>query len=115
KESELRTISSFDELRGKMLETAARNGDQVALEAFEYTGKMLGLKLADTIAHTSPEAIFLFGGLSQAQELIFNPTRHYMNQYLLPIFRDKVKLLPSGLQGADAAILGAAALVWKEL
>jgi glucokinase len=98
-----------------MIDEAAKRGDIIAKEAFDYTGKILGEKLADAVAHTSPEAIFLFGGLAQAGDLIFEPTKKYMEQALLNIYRDKVKLLPSQLPPGDAAILGASALVWKEL
>ncbi|MCD4744719.1 MAG: ROK family protein [Bacteroidales bacterium] len=112
--SELRDVSCND-LSAKMIDNAALNGDKIALESFEFTGKILGLKLADAIAHTSPEAIFLFGGLAQAGDLIFKPTLYYMEKNLLNIFKNKVKLLPSQLEGSDAAILGASALVWKEL
>ena len=112
--SKLREVS-FNKLSAKMIDQAAREGDKIALEAFEYTGDVLGLKLADAIAHTSPEAIFLFGGLAQAGDLIFNPVKKYMEEYLLNIYKDKVRLLPSELPPGDAAILGASALVWNEL
>jgi glucokinase len=36
-----------------------------------------------------------------------------MEKNLLPIFQDKVKLIFSELREADAAILGASALVWE--
>lgn len=110
----LRNVS-FDNLSAKMIDDAARKGDTLALEAFEYTGEVLGLKLADAVAHTSPEAIFLFGGLAQAGELIFEPVKKYMEEHMLNIYRDKIKVLPSELPPGDAAILGASALVWKEL
>lgn len=113
-DSVLRGIS-FNDLDAKMISKAARNGDQLALKAFDYTGKMLGLKLADAVAHTSPEAIFLFGGLSCAGDLIFAPTKKYMEHYLLPIFRNKIKLLPSALQNKNIAVLGAGALIWHEV
>jgi len=106
---------SFDKLSAKMIDDAARKGDMIAIEAFDYTGDILGLKLADAVAHTSPEAIFLFGGLAQAGNLIFDPVQHYMEEYLLNIYKNKVKLLPSELPPGDAAILGSSALVWKEL
>ncbi len=105
---------SFNDLSAKKIDEAARGGDPVALKAFDYTGKILGLKLADAIAHTSPEAIFLFGGLAQARELIFEPVKKYMEHYLLNIYKNKVRLLPSELPPGDAAVLGSAALVWKE-
>lgn len=110
----LRNIS-FEELSAKMIDEAARKGDKIAIKAFDYTGEVLGLKLADAIAHTSPEAIFLFGGLAQAGDLIFEPTRNYMEKQLLSIYKNKVKILPSELPPGDAAILGASALVWKEI
>lgn len=112
--SPLRGIS-FNDLDAKMISEAAQKGDSLALKVFDYTGKMLGLKLADAVAHTSPEAIFLFGGLSCAGDLIFNPTRKYMEKFLLPIYRDKIKLLPSALQDKNIAVMGAAALIWNDL
>jgi glucokinase len=112
--SELRQID-FEQITSKRIFEAAERGDKLALEAFELTGKYLGLKLADSIAHTSPEAIILFGGLAAAGDFIFVPTKKYMEQYLLGIFKNKVKLLPSSLPKGNAAILGAAALMWKQL
>jgi len=113
-DSELRK-HSFDELDSKMIYEAARRGDPIALEAFEHTGAMLGFKLADVVAHTNPEAIFLFGGLALAKELIFEPAKRHMEQNLLYIYRDKVKLLPSELSTQNAAVLGASSLVWSSL
>lgn len=113
-ESELRRVS-FDKLTAKMITEAAHRGDPIAREAFEFTGKVLGFKLADSVAHTSPEAIILFGGLANAGDLLFEPTRRHLEANLLPIFRGKVKILPSGLPEGNTAILGAAALIWNEL
>ncbi len=106
---------SFNDLTAEMITNAAREGDKIALEAFEYTGNILGMELADTIVHTSPEAIFLFGGLAKAENFIFEPTYRHMEGSLMPIFKNKVKLLPSGLQDKNAAVLGAAALIWNEI
>ncbi|MFA6924226.1 MAG: ROK family protein [Bacteroidales bacterium] len=110
--SELRKIS-FNKLTTEMISKAAKQGDKIALETFEITGKILGVKLADTVAHTSPEAIFLFGGVAKAGDLIFKPTKYYLEKKLLKIYKNKIKLLPSVLNDSDAAILGASALVWK--
>jgi glucokinase len=98
-----------------MIADAARTGDVVACEAFEYTGRILGAKLADSVAYTSPEAIILFGGLALAGELIFEPTRRHMEANMLNIFKGKVRLIPSGLPEGNTAVLGASALIWNEL
>jgi glucokinase len=112
--SELREIS-LEQITSKRIFEAAQRGDKLALEAFELTGRYLGLKLADSVAHTSPEAIILFGGLAAAGDFIFSPTKKYMEEFLLNIFKNKVRLLPSGLPKGNSAILGAAALMWKQL
>lgn len=106
---------SFKQLDSKMIFEAAEQGDKVALEVFAQTGKWLGEGLADTVHHLSPEAIFLFGGPTAAGDYIFKPTKESMEIHLLPIFKDKIKILPSQLRPGDAAILGASALVWKEI
>jgi len=106
---------SYNELDSKMIYEAAKEGDKVALEVFEKTGAWLGQGLADTVHHLSPEAIFLFGGPTAAGDYIFKPTKKHMEKHLLPIFKDKIKILPSELKPGDAAIVGASALVWKEL
>lgn len=111
--SKLRDIA-FADFDASMISAAAEQGDPIALEAFRFTGEILGRALADVVTVTSPEAIFLFGGLSKAGKLIFEPTQWYMEESMLFVFKNKVKLLPSGIQGKNAAILGASALIWQE-
>ena len=112
--SRLREIpfAAFD---SAMISAAAAEGDPIAKECFRYTGELLGRALADAVTITSPEAIFLFGGLAKDGELIFEPTRHYMEENMMFTFKNKVKLLPSGIQGKNAAILGASALIWQSM
>jgi len=109
-DSELRT-HSFDELSTKMISDCALRKDIIAMEAFEYTGAILGSKLADTVAHTNPEAIFILGGLAQAGDLIFEPTIRHLEKNLMTIYQGKVKVLPSGLPNQTAPILGASSLI----
>lgn len=111
--SEFRDIS-YNQLTAEMITKAALHGDPLAIEAYEYTGMLLGQALADAVTITSPEAIFLFGGLAKAGKYIFEPTKKYMEMNMLSNFRNKVKLLPSGIDGMNAAILGASALIWSE-
>ena len=112
-ESELRAIP-YEKFEAKMLSDAAAKNDPIALEAFERTGKVLGLALADLTAITSPEAIILFGGLANAGNYIVEPTYRHMEQNQLSVFKGKVKLLMSGIQDKNVAILGGAALIWKQ-
>lgn len=102
---------SIKDLTSESVYNSAIKGDSVANEIFNFTGQILGESLANFIMFSSPEAIVLFGGLTKAGDLLLKPTRKHMEANLLPIFQDKVKLLFSELKEADAAILGASALV----
>ncbi|HOV35305.1 MAG: ROK family protein [Dysgonomonadaceae bacterium] len=102
-----------EDITSKDVAEAANAGDELAKEIFHYTGSMLGEAFADFVAFSSPEAIILFGGLSKAGDLIMDPIHESMERNLLPIFRNKVKLLFSELKESDAAVLGASALGWE--
>ncbi|MFI3322291.1 MAG: ROK family protein [Rikenellaceae bacterium] len=106
---------AFNELTADMITHAALENDCLAVEAYDYTSKMLGQALAHAVTITSPEAIFLVGELAKAEKYIFEPTKKYMDIYILRNFKNKVKIVPSQLNANDAAILGAAALIWQEL
>lgn len=109
-ESCLRSVP-FSALSAKMVYEAALQGDLVAGSAFEETGRILGMKLAEAAALLSPEAIFLQGGLAAAGELIFEPARRSLERHLPGMFRGRVKLLPTGLGDRNAGVLGAGALI----
>ena len=91
----------------------AQAGEAAALAAFEAMGATLGLALANSVAYTSPEAIFLFGGVTAAGETLFGPVRRHLDAHLLNIYRGTVRVDASGLPGDDAALLGAASLAWQ--
>ena len=103
-----------EEINSKVVHECAKKGDPTAIEVFRYTGQKLGEALANFVMFSSPEAILLFGGVIKAGDFILKPTKLHMERNLLPIFRNKVKLVFSELDEADAAILGASALVWEK-
>lgn len=104
---------SEDRINSKTVHECAKKGDPTAIEVFRYTGQKLGEALANFVMFSSPEAILLFGGVIGAGDYLLKPTKLHMERNLLPIFRGKVKLVFSELDEADAAILGASALVWE--
>ncbi|MGI9552852.1 MAG: ROK family protein [Aurantibacter sp.] len=112
-ESILRTIS-FDDLTGKEISKAAHEGDSIALEAFKKTAKILGSKMADTVAHLEPEAFILTGGLSHAGSLFIKPLLAHMNTTLFNAYKGKVRVLISKA-ASNEAVLGPAALAWQGL
>ena len=113
KEKSLLSNYKKSELNSKIIHESALKGDKIAREVFRFTGQILGEALANFVMFSSPEAIILFGGVIKAGDLLLKPTRLHMEKNLLPIFKNKVKLIFSELEEADAAILGASALVWE--
>jgi glucokinase len=113
-ESILRNIVP-SELTAKRIAEAAVKKDPVALEAMDFTAERLAFGIINAVVFSSPEAVFLFGGLAQAGNILFAPVRKYVEMNIQPIFKGTVKILPSGIPENNAAVLGAAALIWNEL
>ncbi|MPQ48504.1 ROK family protein [Marinifilum sp. N1E240] len=109
--SELRSIP-YNKMSAKRLANAAYKGDKIAIEAFEFTGKILGMALANVIALNNPQSIFLTGGLSKAGDLILKPTKYHMEENLLSVFEGMTNLKLTSVNG-NSGILGSSAMVWK--
>ena len=105
-------LRNVENITSKDVYDAAKLGDKLALEIFEYTGTILGQSLANFIAFSAPEAIVLFGGLARSKEFLTEPILKAMNENVLSNWKNKVKLIYSSLKESDAAILGASALAW---
>ena len=106
-------LRDLENITSKDIYDAAKQGDNFALRLFDYTGTLLGRSFADFIAFSAPEAIVLFGGLARAKEFLYEPMLKAMNDNVLKIWKDKVKIVFSQLKESDAAILGASALAWE--
>lgn len=111
KDSILRSFNK-EKIDSKIIYESAKKGDLIAKKCFEITADILGKALANSVAYTSPQAIFLFGGLAKAKDLLLKPVKEKMEENLLYLYKNKVEILTSKLDGNNAAILGASALVW---
>ncbi len=112
-ESSLKNIAP-EKINSYKIYEAALQQDKLALEAFRFTAEILGESLANAVAYTSPQAIILFGGLANAGEFLVQQIQYFMEENLLQIYKGKVKIMLSQLPESDAAILGAASLIWKK-
>ena len=106
-------LRDIDNITSKDVYDAAKEGDALAIKVFDYTGTLLGRSFADFIAFSAPEAIVLFGGLARSREFLYEPILKAMNDNVLQIWKNKVKIVFSQLKESDAAILGASALAWE--
>lgn len=103
----------IDEITSKDVYDAAMQGDKLAKEIFDYTGKILGESMADMMLFSSPKAFILFGGLSKSGDLLLKPLKEALDKNLMFAFKGKPQVLLSELKEADAAVLGASALGWE--
>ncbi len=101
-------------ITAKVIYTEAKNGDRFALKIFDQTAEILGLALANVMAYTAPEAIFIAGGLAKSRDILFPMIEKYTQKYTLDIYKNNVKILPSALDDNHASVLGAAALIFKK-
>lgn len=106
---------NYEEMTAMRIYAAAIQEDPLAVKAFKITGNILGQKLAEVSTALEPEAIFLAGGLAEAGQLLFAPTEQSLNENILNALKNKIPVLPSKLGTNDAALLGAASLVWENL
>jgi glucokinase len=113
-ESPLRDIPP-SKLTSKKIAEAAAKKDPVAVRAMNETAEILGFGIINSIVFSSPEAIFLFGGLAQAGEMLFAPVRKYLEKNNYVLMKGTVKILPSGISESKGAVMGSAALIWNEL
>ena len=101
-----------EKISSKDVFDAAEQGDELAVEIFRMTGRILGHALADFVKFSSPEAIVLFGGLTKAKKYFHDELVAAMEENQLHIWKGRIKVLYSSLKDSDAAILGASALAW---
>lgn len=100
-----------ERISGFSIAQHAKSGDELAVEIFKKTGEYLGFAFANFMAYLSPKAIFLFGGIARAGELIRQPLIEEMERNMLNIYQNKLEVRFSELPDDDAALLGAAAMV----
>lgn len=111
--SSLRSLT-FNELTAQAIGKASLEGDPLAKKVMHITEEALGKACAEFVAYSDPEAIILFGGVANPEEMSKEHIMKVMEDNMLYIYKGKVKILFSSLPGAHAAILGAASLPWQK-
>ena len=79
-------------------------------QAIEY----LGIAIAGMINLLDPQIIILEGGVSRAGDFLLHPLIQEVECHIMPFREHKVNLIISHL-GSDAAAIGAAAFLLKNL
>ncbi|MFL6054610.1 MAG: ROK family glucokinase [Actinoallomurus sp.] len=97
-------------ISGPEITEAAREGDSAALECFRTIARWVGQGLADLAAILDPGAFVIGGGLSEAGDLLLDPTRAAFENALTGRGHRAFADIRIAELGPDAGIVGAADL-----
>lgn len=95
---------------GRELAEDARNGDKLAVAAFERAGRAVGIGIASAVATCDVSRIVIGGGISQVGSLLFEPVERTFRTYARMGFTHSVTIDRASLD-QNAGIVGAAAFV----
>lgn len=98
----------------RLVITAARGDDPVAVEILRRAGSYLGDVTAGLVGALNPELVVVGGGVSGAGDLLLEPMRESIRQKAMPGPGSVVRVVGAQL-GNDAGLIGAASLVWRLL
>lgn len=104
------SLQSQPTLSAVQVAEAARQGDALAISAFERAGYYLGIGVANYLAIFDPSILVFGGGVSQAGDLLFKPFKESLQKNVFhPHYLDDLVITKAAL-GDDAGLLGALAL-----
>ena len=106
-------MRSLEKLSPRTIKECCDQGDEMAIEVFRRTGRILGQGLANYASLIDPEAIIFTGGISQAGHWLFDSAEEVFEQLVFGNLKKKVRLLVSKLNDRERDVLGASALAWS--
>lgn len=105
-------VSNIDEITAKTVVEAVRQGDRVASEIWDETCRYLAIGIGNAITLLAPEIVIIGGGVAAAGDILFEPLRKLVPQYVSMIPADRINISPAEL-GAESGVRGALAIAKK--
>ncbi len=97
-------------LTGQAITDAAREGDAVALAAFQTTAQYLGAGIASLAVLLDPSCVVIGGGVIDAGEILLAPTREAMKRYMPFAGKHPYPEIVAAELGNEAGLVGVADL-----
>ena len=104
---------TIDGLTGQAITDAAREGDAVALAAFQTTAQYLGAGIASLAVLLDPSCVVIGGGVIDAGEILLAPTREAMKRYMPFAGKHPYPEIVAAELGNEAGLVGVADLARK--
>ena len=106
-------MRNLEKLSPRTIKECCDQGDEMAIDVYRRTGRILGQALANYCSIIDPEAIIFTGGISHAGHWLLDPAREVLDQLVFGNLKNKVKLLVSKMDDRERDVLGASALAWS--
>ena len=97
-------------LTGQIIAEAAREGDPVALAAFNTTGQWLGAGIASLAVLLDPACVVIGGGVIDAGEILLKPTRESLERNMPFAGKHPYPKIIAAQLGNEAGLVGVADL-----
>ena len=101
---------TIDGLTGQAITDAAREGDAVALAAYQTTAQYLGAGIASLAVLLDPSCVVIGGGVIDAGEILLAPTREAMKRYMPFAGKHPYPQIVAAELGNEAGLVGVADL-----
>ena len=104
-------LADLDEIpTARSIAQAAKQGDELAIEAFQIAGDYLGRAIADLLHLYNPTIVILGGGVTKAGEFLMAPVRRSLTASVIsPMYLENFTLTTARL-GDQVGLVGALAL-----
>ena len=106
-------MRDLEKLSPRTIKECCDKGDEMAIDVYRRTGRILGQGLATYASLIDPEAIIFTGGVSHAGHWLLDPAKEVLDQLVFGNLKNKVKLIVSRLDDRERDVLGASALAWS--
>lgn len=99
-----------EDVKGRMVTQAAKEGDRAGRELLEEVGRWLGEGIASLAALFDPAAVVIGGGVSEAGDLLLEPARVALERNITARGHRPILRIQRATLGNEAGIIGAADL-----
>jgi glucokinase len=96
-------------LTPRELAEAAKAGDALAQRIWDRTGDYLAIGIVNVVQSFNPSIVVLGGGISNVGDLLFEPTRRYVDDRIMPDYKGTFAIVPANL-GDRVGVMGAVGL-----
>lgn len=106
-------MRQLEKLSPRTIKECCDQGDEMAIQVYRITGRILGQGLATYASLVDPEAIIFTGGISHAGHWLLDPAKEVLDQLVFGNLKNKIKLIVSKMNDRERDVLGASALAWS--